>query len=532
MQKRAVSLFVGLDRKPDGLLRGALASLALLLGLSLLPAASPEVWAQPPACAIDDLSGGIGTIPGSQRFTVTNNCAKDVVLLFNAGVCNSQWGKAFGADTVNYYSVDYRKTAIAAGSSQTFCVPDAGGCSGNMYFAYNCVGNDPTAACDLAGDPGIFTHTLGEFTAGCKYMVPGQEGNTNPPYSNCNTNPSDGHDPKWKLSSVDSFDVSAVNGYTLPMSIAVAANGTLTCNTLLADGSMLDLASCPTEYGYSANRPQTLAMTPADAITYAATTYSVLTSNPNGISLLGEGTGADGSTPIYTSCASPCKWFSTQQIFGNPTNPQAVTSNDPNPPASTYDFYCCYNKCGQNACGDPDPGCACSCPGCRGKQCSVGPLGTYKKSIVTSNFVTRLKEVGYPNYTWQYDDASGNKQCSWTDPSTVVLGTYTLTLCPNGGDPPSKNNKWRYDGASSKCIVDNASGTYTSLFACLTQDPVASTKFELVTDTIIGNDPNYPDGTAKYCSWNATSGTLSYASCRSMAYPNGITPVYDLLIIN
>lgn len=490
--------------------------------------ATPSVLlAQPPACTIPGLSGG-PSIAGSQRFSVVNNCGKNVVLLFNAGDCSSQWGEAFGSDTVSYYSVSYSKTVIAAGSTQNFCIPNAGACSGGMFFAYNCQGDDPTSTCDISGDPGIFTHTLAEFTAGCKDMLYGHEGD-NPPYAPCSANMSDGHSPKWLMGPVDSFDISAVNGYTLPMTMTVSANSTVNCNTLAADGSMLDLASCPKEYGYNTNSLQTFSMTPADAIAYASTTNSILSNNPSGISLLSSGLGADGVTTINKSCASPCKWFSST-LFGNPANTQALGSASPGTP-NTYDFYCCVNTCGQATCGDPDPNCTCSGPGCRGKQCSKGPIGTYKYSIVTTNFVTRLKEVGYANYTWQYDDAFGNKQCSWSDPNTVNLASYTLTLCPNGGDPTSISNKWKYDASSSRCVVDNNIGTYNSLFECMTTDPTASTKFKLISDVIIGNEPNYPDGVAKYCQWSPSDGTMTLSSCLQSATQTSMPPI-ELLLMN
>ncbi len=490
------------------------------------------------------------TVPAGSpyRYHVKNSCDKNVVLFFKAGVTGSvaagQWCDAFGTYTDTLQAgVDFYYTPIASGATADFPVPIAGAASGSMVFAYDCPSgyDGATNDCAINFSPSI-VHTAAEFTAGCGYglvydsSIPGYV-----PDPRCAANPSG-----TLLSAADNYDISAVAGFTLPMTYTVSNYDStiFSCSPLhdsqpSVDASMLDMASCAMEYGYYGDAPQTLAMTKADKTAYA-TTYGILT-NPayaSGISMAAEGTDANNNA-IYTSCVSPCQWYSFPNL-GNPGNPTPLVTNSPGE-ANTFDWYCCANLCGQNNCTDADTSCSCTCPGCRGAQCSKGVGGNYKtKAIQYTNYVKRLKEMGYQGYAWQYDDDQGDEQCGWqndlsTDPSKLL--NITLELCPNGGDPIQKSQKWAYDSGQGKCVVNNTSGTYGSYYDCITTDPVASTKFTIVADTVLGY-PNsgIPNRTYNYCVWDgtATSGTMSYKECVAKAYPVALSvvPEIDLLLNN
>ncbi len=442
----------------------------------------------------------------AQRLHVHNNCAKNAIMFLDGGTCAAQWGDWSG-EAYTEGGVTYRKTVIAAGDTVDFCIPDAGACSGNMKFAYDCSDTTNGGTCVIAGGGAI--HTRAEITFGCKTNK--QADLSNPGlHPECNDNVADGHSPKWKLSPADSYDVTAVDGYTIPISIIVNnQNATISCSVPVADGSMLDMASCPKEYGYNASQTQTFGMTLADKTTYQATTFNTLATTPGGISLL---TTADGST-ANIACASPCKWFSAD-IFGNPPNPQALVSGPAAGPPNTFDFYCCANSCGSTS----DQ--TCTCPGCRGAQCSKGVTGAYQNATPVTNYVKRLKELGYEaGYTWQYDDALGLGTCSWNDPAAVQLPDYTVELCPNGGDPPVPGQKWAYSGG--RCVQD-AGGSYASLFECQSTDPVAKTKYKIITSQLYGFPPAIPNRTAKYCAWDGAAGTLGYETCLAQAYAGNL----------
>ncbi len=458
----------------------------------------------------------------SVRFHVLNNCDKSVVLLFSAGITGSiaagQWCDAFGT----YYQygagaanpIDFYYTYIAPGVTKDFPIPYAGAASGNIIFAYDCTTtSNGFSDCKIVRDT-TEGHTIAEISAGCAYGTGD---------ARCAQNPSN---TSLKLDATDYYDVSAVNGYTLPMTFELTNPGSgITAPRTDVDGSMLDLGSCATEYGYGGDGWQTLYMTTEDKTQYPLT-YALLQNADykTGISLAAQATPSGGGDSYYTSCASPSRWFSNTTL-GTPPNPSSIGGKTVAPP-NTFDWYGSSNLCGQTECTDTQTTpCTCTCPQCRGAQTSKGMFGNYKNGAIQyTNFVKTLKESGYSGYTWAYDDGAGTATAAWTgDQTSGVLPQYTVTVCPNGGDPVSKGQKWAYDSVSGKCEA-NSSGAYASYHACLTQDPTAKTKFTLVSDEILGfPNAGIPNRTFQYCIWNgeATTGLMNYEDCVAKAYPTG-----------
>jgi hypothetical protein len=342
--------------------------------------------------------------------------------------------------------------ATTATPGQTFCIPDQGAPSGNFSFFMGCPGSDPFAnqgcsigavAGDLAGVNTLFEPTFGckPDTATCAFNA-ADSGAT---YPNCQTNPNSTN--CGSLSSNDYFDVSAVDGYTMAMQVAVVPNSTVdgaSCSSSLIDASMLDLASCPSE---------------------DATTLYPWPVSGAAISLLT----VNGS--INQACVAPYKWLGSGS-FGNPLNPSPSMDSTCGPTGCTpYSYYAAAG------CLDDTPAhAAIACPGGSGPQQRVGPAfnGTY--AIQNTHWTQQLYAMGYTGYTSQYDDAVGGQQCSWG-------AAMTVTLCPGGSSktPYDSTQKWVFD--SGNCVI-SATGTYPSQVACLT-DPTNAVLFtcDPLTDT-------------------------------------------------
>ena len=531
---------------------------------ALLPAVA---WSDASTCS---QSCGMLDQNTDNRVTIVNNCSRDAFLYFNAGgtispptaetpstncdnaachwgnwICHDgsidgqngcdcttasppcTWNPLFGT-LVSSEPPTYQ-LVVATGTSQTIPMPRAGAASGQWTFSYGCADDKGTEPCIISAGQTI--HTKSEFTAGCQYS------NT----SQCVMNP--GAALNTALGPGDSYDISTVDGYDLPMSLSTV--NTSTCSFSGAkDGSMLDLASCPKEYGYNANQPQTFSIM-SQEVSHYQSTYDTLSSNPDGISMATMN--SVGGIQYYAGCSGPCQWYTTTN-YGTPPNPVALSSGRWNPTTSTIDtnspgtsdFYCCANNCGVSPCTDNVSGCQCTCPGCRGTQCSKGLLGTSKKyAIQYTNFVKQIKSLGWLGYTWQYDDVQGLVGCGWTAPiDPSELPQVTFTLCPNGGDPVDTSATWTYCAASSKCIPTTSTcggatqGSYGSLFACQSTDPTAKNKYYIRQDTALGNPPTIPDSTFSYCVWDATKGSLSYEDCVAQTTPAGssIVPANSLLL--
>ncbi|HCB15133.1 MAG TPA: hypothetical protein DEP36_16425 [Gammaproteobacteria bacterium] len=357
---------------------------------------------------------------------------------------------------------------IASLSSQLFCIPDQGAPSGNFSFFLNCPKNDPFAneGCKIGSMTGDLAsiNTLFEPTFGCKPGTAAADCAFNaagsavdvPPHPHCPTDPSPAN--CGPLASPDYFDVSAVDGYTLPMTVEVLGNG---CSRPSIDASMLDLASCPKEdsttfYPWPINGPD----------------ISLLTTVGN----------------VNKACVAPYKWLGSGS-FGAPKNANPSIDSTCGPGGCTpYSYYAaigCLSDTPEHA--------AIACPVGSGPQQRVGPTskhdGTY--AIQNTYWTQNLYAMGYTGYTSQYDDAVGGQVCAWG-------ARMTVTLCPKGGKPYDPNQKWAFDTNAGECVISNA-GAYSSRFACLT-DPSSAVLFtcDVLTDT----------------AHRPTMGSLSFSSAR------------------
>ena len=230
----------------------------------------------------------------------------------------------------------------------------------------------------------------------------------------------------------DNSDISAVDGYTIPLNVVAQPLQGKSCNRLSTDAGILDLASCPVE--------STLTLYSTDA-TQAALIKA-------GISLLNQD--ATG----LKACSAPYKWFQTGSL-GSPPN-QAPSSGGCDPVTSA----CFYAGAG---CDNSHPDT--SCPGGSGPQQRVGPAGDGRFAIQNTGWVQQLYGLGYAGYTWQYGDGVGDQTCDWG-------GHVKVTLCPAGGIPYQKNQLWKFSASTGTCSSDGTTGTpngtttFGSLAAC------------------------------------------------------------------
>ena len=323
---------------------------------------------------------------------------------------------------------------LEIGKPYHFCIPDIGAASGKFeVFLEPCkkTGDDCMIG-TLAGHDRNGTNTIFETTYACSPSIA---------HDDCATNPSK---PAEKLSTTDYFDVSAVDGFTIPMYLEVTNASKLACTRSFTDASMLDLAS----FSEKIENDSTMhALATADPKLVAAIKagYSPLTQDVDG-------------RDAYASTTSPCKWLTGHQL-GAPTNPVGPMNPNPGDTPNTASWYCC------SCCGKPVVG-----PGEGPVKCDKGPDGV--KPVGTTGYVTRLKELGLLGYSWQFDDYSGLMKCDLTATEATNI---VLTLCPGKGTkalyprplqnlPYSKTQGWNW--TNGKCTASNSKGTYTSLFDC------------------------------------------------------------------
>lgn len=357
--------------------------------------------------------------PGfTQRLTLINSCGDDVWMIEtppgSRPAVQAQW---------DWWKTAYgEKLKIAKGATASYCVPDKGAPGGNFRFYTGCdaQGNNCIIGAPIGDLAGI--NTLFEPTFGCKPGLGAGQCAFNPaaPADACRNNP--GADTCPALESADNFDISAVDGYTLPMRLDVQGNG---CNRPSTDASMLDLASCPQE----------------TAATLHSTNAAQQAVIQGGIDLVTKT--ADGK---LRACSSPCKWF-TATGLGTPPNP-VLTPPVNGCPLDSSCFYCCG---GQSTCPNDS-----TCPACGGAQCKIGPRLDGSYAIDKTAWVTRLSGMGYEGYTWAYGDGEGDQACNWG-------ARITLTLCPRGGVPYRAEQKWAASGG--KCLASDA-GQHASLADC------------------------------------------------------------------
>jgi hypothetical protein len=351
---------------------------------------------------------------------------------------------------------------IAAGARQELCVPDKGAPSGNFRFFMGCpslaADTDPfntrggcligAAYGDAAG-----INTLFEPSFGCVPPLSGAQCafNASENTDACRTNPS--ATTCGPLTATDFFDISAVDGYTFPMRIDVQGER---CDSPSKDASMLDLASCPTE----------------TAATLFSTDAGQQGQIAGGVSLLTQ------SGDALKSCAAPYKWFGSTQL-GSPTN-RTLTNALCTPGNCNSASYYAGDGCDNTTCLSNGP--CLYCPGGSGPQQKVGPKQNGTLAIQNTNFVQRLRALGYTGYTWQYDDGIGGQACA-------AGARMTLTLCPSGGRPYQRSQLWRYSASTGTCVTDGTTGTpdgkqtFGSLFDC------QSTKMRYTCTDLTASDP-------------------------------------------
>jgi len=329
---------------------------------------------------------------------------------------------------------------VASGASQTFCVPDKGAPGGNFRFYMGCPNNNTEPftfppGCTIGASAGGLAgaNTLFEPTFGCSPSLGGRGCAFNPadPSPACQSNPNSTNCSA--IASSDNVDISAVNAYTMPMTVTVAGQ---TCSPRQAsDASMLDLASCPSESG--------------------ATLYST---DPTQQSLINQGINllvTDPTTGNRQACVAPFNWFIPPGL-GTPRN---TSLSDPR--CLTIESSCYYAAVG---CDPSQP--ATRCPGGSGPQQKVGPKLSGEYSIQNTNWVQRLFAMRYSGYTWQYGDGVGDQSCAWG-------GAVRLELCPNRGTPYVTNTLWTFLPGLGTCRAtgtgtqDNKT-TFASLFDCQT----------------------------------------------------------------
>lgn len=390
----------------------------------------------------------------TRRLTIVNKCGDDVWAIETppgkARSVQAQWDWFKNVSSKQNQLPNGGVVAgllLKAGSSQDVCVPDRGAPGGNFRFYMGCPDNNGNpfdiagcrigaAATDLAA-----INTLFEPTFGCRPTLSGKECAFNPAgppdrYPDCAIKP--GPDTCPAMASADNFDISAVDGYTIPMRVDAQPLPGYSCNRLSTDASMLDLASCPTEDG--------------------TTLYSDTGSQEElliaGISLL---TTADNGQTLK-ACVAPYKWLQTASL-GSPVN-RAPSSGQCDPTKGTFNSSCFYSGGGCDASDVVH-----RCPNGSGPQQKVGPLGDGTLSIQNTHWVQDLYAMGYRGYTWQYGDEVGDQSCDWGE-------TVTLTLCPRGGVPYRAHQLWTYSQKDGNCIPDGSTGTpddattFSSLAAC------------------------------------------------------------------
>jgi hypothetical protein len=379
----------------------------LVLILSVLSSVA-QVRGAPPQCPVG----------ATARFTVVNNCGEDVWMIETppgaVEPVQAQWVWFLDYATVTNPLPNGAKVAgvlLPKSANQSFCVPDKGAPGGNFRFYMGCPNQnqnpfDP-AGCIVGAAAGDLSsiNTLFEPTFGCSPSLGGAECAFNPsgPAKACQSDPGSSNCPP--LASADNFDISAVDGYTVPMKVEAQAPAGQSCNRLVTDAGMLDLASCPGEDKstlYSTD-PQQQAKIEADA----------------GIGLITQ------DATALRACTAPYKWFQTATL-GTPVNP-APSIGACDPANGTFNSSCFHAGAG---CDETQP--VTMCPRGSGPQQKVGPNGGGTVAIQNTHWVQQLYALGYGGYSWQYGDGVGDQSCVW---GTEVK----LTLCPNGGVPYRKN---------------------------------------------------------------------------------------------
>jgi hypothetical protein len=370
----------------------------------------------------------------------------------------------------------FYKIELPAFQEKFFYIPDAGSASNQFFFHMGCTKNKDQQSWNRDYDNCVYgsffggtptpisnellgSNTLFEATWGCKKGV------------TCNKNPSDG----TPLTNQDWIDISAVDGFTTPVSMKIesAKNCQFKKGTAwdgVEDARVLDCASCPTE----------------DATT-------IFAQSDNLRSYFGDKKVLDLKTTDnkkVVNCVAPYKMLSTQYLGSAPGltgRPMQPVPFDGTPTAHTkmneINWYGCNGRC-------PDEGTVvdADCPAMGPAACLRGPVrpavgakvgdGTF--SAAKTNYVARLKAMGMKAYTWQFDDDYGSKHCDAGGYVTVTLAPAIPGQIPWDNtvvDPKTKQATpylWVYDKTSNSCSPSTSTtkekGGTDNYFDCISKN--------------------------------------------------------------
>ena len=269
------------------------------------------------------------TAPPGSRLRMTNGCTKDPLWLAN-----------FAFQTP-YFDQDIK---LPAGETHEFDIPDEGLAATRFWAKWGCDDKGGNCLIGQSGGPGESCPPSGcapsvdskfEATFGC------MPGSTKP----CAVNPSE---PSQPLGPIDWWDVSQVDGWTLPYKVEIVGNCPQSPKSI--DCSALSLASCPSS--------EDLGL-------------------PDGAETLWLMDPSGKRTDHPVGCYSPCAKL---------TYAQWGQGHDFTPESKEARHYCC-----------PTPPIS---PG----ACSSGP-------VVTTKYVQAVHKLCPSVYAYAYDDGIGLAQC-------------------------------------------------------------------------------------------------------------------------
>ncbi len=368
----------------------------------------------------------------------------------------------------------YFKLGCVDSDNSTF--KEFGDCKLGADFGNSTLGND------LAG-----THTWFEVTWGCNETDYNTYCKDDPSSATCfahcaenpSINPNTGKNEG--LGATDYFDISVVDGYGVPMSVAASGDGTDQCGDGISskDLGFLDLASCPSETSATLAVPES-----GDE----AAIYTWLDGEQKAISML-----STTSNGYSQNCAHPHSWFSGNVLGTTITDdPRPIAPATSGSDCNSANWYGCANACNNSS------GTAVT-PSGGATQCQAGPEDG-SKNVAKTNFVRRLKAMGITGYTWQFDDATGEATC----PQGL---TYTLTLCPlKAGQTPydTSTQSWKFVSDSNSCTLadDGDDDTYTTYWDCISSNATYTTAVHTNVTYCV------PDSGGEYANYAACAKTL------------------------
>ena len=432
------------------------------------------------------------------RITITNNCADDAYIVITPPTADKPWKQynlklwemaAKQAGMTDMYanpndlsSALMFRRKLASGQSMKIPVPEGGIASGNIGVLLNCQ-QDPTGIgwpgnCTIGAVPGTASTGVGtilEYSAGCTYTTDEDR------KTKCTINPSS--NLQYCMGGADYYDISMVNGFSIPMNATVRNSTDYKCNVTEING-VTDLFDCPTE----------------NSTTISATgSYVKPYNNPQLAQGINLNISNNATVKGRAACITPAQWLNAGGQ--NPKNTQTVAlGKDPVElnELSIADWYACNGiPSGQDS-GNPS---TCTGPGCGGPQCAIGPdgvLSTYNtanliagKGIPYTNYVKYLKAIGVDGYAWQFNDDASTLLCN------KAGAPVHLTLCPgHKGQKPYKKQKWVFENNRCNALPPDGDGKYDTLLACMKDNYWYTCQQEEVKkfgpdNTVVSADLNY-----------------------------------------